>query len=351
MLHHLNHTLSYNIKSIYRCENPLDGMNASLAWWWDFFFFPCIAHDAGCGLVFYQAGLSRDPIRFFLYKHKDTQSCPIFKSSLEICSILKLLNLGHKRLQTLGSDWWLFLVPKLWSMLKTARPLNHSKTVMYEEHLGADGVKQQLCGAGTSERPLQGVGADVGSVLQDVLGDLLDVGVIVLRRVWNRFTWELQKALSLLECEVHVCGELGMKQTSEEEGTERSQGWRKTHNTWESFTAGACSQLQLHVWLTFLQLNHPVVVFEIGVAAKSVCEEHLENKQSSRVKMERKAKSAAAWQQRFSEAGEEIRGLQVRTLQDGLAWSPWCLLPDTQTSADFQHSQLPKFGFLTHSTP
>lgn len=36
-----------------------------------------------------------------------------------------------------------------------------------------------------SVRSLQGVGADVGPLLQHLLGDLLDVGVVVLRGVWR----------------------------------------------------------------------------------------------------------------------------------------------------------------------
>lgn len=44
------------------------------------------------------------------------------------------------------------------------------------------------------------VRADVGSVLQDLPGDLLDVGIVVLRRVWNGLRWELQnKPLSLVK--------------------------------------------------------------------------------------------------------------------------------------------------------
>lgn len=36
------------------------------------------------------------------------------------------------------------------------------------------------------------VRADVCSVVQNLLGDLLNVGIVVLRRVWNRLRRELQ---------------------------------------------------------------------------------------------------------------------------------------------------------------
>lgn len=38
----------------------------------------------------------------------------------------------------------------------------------------------------SSVRSFQRMRADVGPVVQDLLGDLLDVGIVVLRRVWNR---------------------------------------------------------------------------------------------------------------------------------------------------------------------
>lgn len=53
---------------------------------------------------------------------------------------------------------------------------------------------------GSSESSFQRVRADIGSVLQDLPGDLLDVGIVVLRRVWNGFRLELQnKPLSFVE--------------------------------------------------------------------------------------------------------------------------------------------------------
>ena len=35
--------------------------------------------------------------------------------------------------------------------------------------------------------------ADVSSVVQDLLGDLLDAGIVVLRRVWNGLKFEFEK--------------------------------------------------------------------------------------------------------------------------------------------------------------
>lgn len=40
--------------------------------------------------------------------------------------------------------------------------------------------------------PFERVRADIGPILQDLPGYLLDVGIIVLRRVWNKFETELK---------------------------------------------------------------------------------------------------------------------------------------------------------------
>lgn len=39
-----------------------------------------------------------------------------------------------------------------------------------------------------------------------------------------------------------------------------------------------CSQLPFGVVLTFLQLNHPVIVLKEGIAAECVCKQHLKKK-------------------------------------------------------------------------
>lgn len=221
--------------------------------------------------------------------------------------------LWQKKWQTFRSDWWLSLDPKLLPRSETARLLNHSEAVIDEEHLGADAVKQQLCRAGPSERPLQGVGADVGSVLQDVLGDLLDVGIIVLWRVWNRFTGELQKALSLLECEAHVCGETNIRRR----GNREEPGVEENPQHMGVFYSGGLLSITASC-LTHVSAAEPSSsCFWNRRRCRKCLRAAPERPTREQSEDGAKGKSAAAWLQRLPEAGEEVRGLQVRRFRMG----------------------------------
>lgn len=69
----------------------------------------------------------------------------------------------------------------------------------------------------------------------------------------------------------------------------------KFHNTCKSFVlrccwktkkkvphgSWCCSQLSFCVVLTFLQLNHPVIVLKEGIIAECVCKQHLKKKSNT----------------------------------------------------------------------
>lgn len=70
---------------------------------------------------------------------------------------------------------------------------------------------------------------------------------------------------------------------------------RKFRNTCKSFvlqkkkqnkTFSGCCQLVFGVALTFLQLCHQVVVFEEGLAAEGVCQQHLDHEEEAGGKSE-----------------------------------------------------------------